>query len=63
MLRTEASIPWVILMLLVPILAQAGSLPDTGQTTSYTETSGEDSDYTINPPLVHQAGRVRQWIV
>lgn len=26
------------------------SLPDTGQTGSYTETFGEDSDYTINPP-------------
>ena len=25
-------------------------LPDTGQTTSYTTTWGEDSDYTINPP-------------
>ncbi len=26
------------------------NLPDTGQTTSYTATWGEDSDYTINPP-------------
>jgi hypothetical protein len=26
------------------------TLPDTGQTASYTETFGEDSDYTINPP-------------
>lgn len=25
-------------------------LPDTGQTTSYTATFGEDHDYTINPP-------------
>jgi hypothetical protein len=25
-------------------------LPDTGQTASYTDTFGEDSDYTINPP-------------
>jgi hypothetical protein len=25
-------------------------IPDTGQTTSYTDTFGEDSDYTINPP-------------
>ena len=25
-------------------------LPDTGQTTSYTTTFGEDNDYTINPP-------------
>ena len=28
----------------------AGSLPDTGQTQSYTDIFGEDSDYTINPP-------------
>ncbi len=26
------------------------NLPDTGQTTSYTTTFGEDSDYSINPP-------------
>jgi len=26
-------------------------LPDTGQTTSYTTTFGEDHDYTINPPM------------
>lgn len=26
-----------------------GKIPDTGQTTSYTDTFGEDSDYTINP--------------
>jgi predicted secreted protein len=36
--------------LLVPILCQASDRwPDTGQTTSYTNTFGEDSDYTINP--------------
>jgi hypothetical protein len=29
--------------------AQAGCVPDTGQTTSYTNTFGEDSDHTINP--------------
>lgn len=27
-----------------------GKIPDTGQTTSYTNTFGEDSDYTIHPP-------------
>ncbi|MEI7802797.1 MAG: DUF1566 domain-containing protein, partial [Bacteroidota bacterium] len=26
-------------------------LPDTGETTSYTNTFGEDNDYTINPPF------------
>jgi hypothetical protein len=30
--------------------AATRSLPDTGQTTSYTDTFGEDSDYTIIPP-------------
>ncbi len=29
---------------------QMQDLPDTGQTTSYTSTFGEDADYTINPP-------------
>ncbi|MGA1842803.1 MAG: DUF1566 domain-containing protein [bacterium] len=31
-------------------LALDGPVPDTGQITSYTDTFGEDSDYTINPP-------------
>jgi hypothetical protein len=26
-------------------------LPDTGQTTSYTDVVGEDADYSINPPI------------
>jgi hypothetical protein len=30
-------------------LFNTGALPDTGQTTSYTDTFGEDSDYNINP--------------
>lgn len=30
--------------------AITGRVPDTGQTTSYTDTFGEDSDYLINPP-------------
>jgi len=32
------------------------NLPDTGQTTSYTDTFGEDSDYTINPPIYTDNG-------
>ncbi|MBW6519983.1 MAG: DUF1566 domain-containing protein [Desulfoarculaceae bacterium] len=32
------------------ITPAVGRLPDTGQTHSYTDTFGEDSDYTINPP-------------
>src|SRR3990172_4181507 len=31
-------------------------LPDTGQTTSYTTTYGEDHDYTINPPFYTDNG-------
>ena len=34
-----------------PVSVEAAlTLPDTGQTTSYTDTFGEDADYTINPP-------------
>jgi hypothetical protein len=33
-----------------PIVQVSINLPDTGQTRSYTDTFGEDSDYTINPP-------------
>lgn len=32
------------------VLKSMKKLPDTGQTTSYTNTPGEDSDYNINPP-------------
>jgi hypothetical protein len=31
-------------------------LPDTGQTTSYTSTQGEDADFTINPPSYSDNG-------
>ncbi len=34
----------------VVITIATGRLPDTGQTTSYTDTFGEDSDYDINAP-------------
>ena len=40
----------LILVLSLCICALAGPVPDTGQTQSYTDTFGEDSDYTINPP-------------
>ena len=36
--------------------ARAGRLPDTGQTTSYTNTPGEDSDYTLNSPSYTKQG-------
>jgi len=39
-----------IILLTIPVCALAGPVPDTGQTQSYTDTFGEDSDYTINPP-------------
>ncbi|OPL16014.1 MAG: hypothetical protein AVO38_01780 [delta proteobacterium ML8_D] len=32
-----------------PVNGVTGKIPDTGQTTSYTDTFGEDSDYDINP--------------
>ncbi|MFH0729814.1 MAG: DUF1566 domain-containing protein [Pseudomonadota bacterium] len=32
------------------IVFPTAEIPDTGQTTSYTDTVGEDADYTINPP-------------
>lgn len=41
----------VILILAMSVCALAGPVPDTGQTQSYTDTFGEDSDYTINPPF------------
>lgn len=34
---------------IIPVLAFAWSIPDTGQNVSYTNTFGEDSDYRINP--------------
>jgi len=39
----------VVMFFMVPVLAFAASVPDTGQTQSYTNTFGEDSDYTCNP--------------
>ena len=44
-------------VLMIPFLCQAfDQWPDTGQTTSYTETFGEDSDYTINPQSYTKLG-------
>ncbi|MEA3486997.1 MAG: DUF1566 domain-containing protein [Thermodesulfobacteriota bacterium] len=40
----------LVISLLAFTQAMAGPVPDTGQTQSYTDTFGEDSDYTINPP-------------
>ncbi len=44
----------LVCILAIPVCALAVSvpspIPDTGQTQSYTDTFGEDSDYTINPP-------------
>ena len=40
---------FIILALAISSRALAGPVPDTGQTQSYTDTFGEDSDYTINP--------------
>ena len=38
------------LTFLWPLLCFAWPIPDTGQSTSYTDTFGEDADYRINPP-------------
>jgi hypothetical protein len=38
----------------------AGPVPDTGQTTSYTSTFGEDADYTINSPSYTKPWRDKQ---
>ncbi|MBU0673779.1 MAG: DUF1566 domain-containing protein [Proteobacteria bacterium] len=38
----------------IPVLT--GKLPDSGQTTSYTSTFGEDSDYTFNSPSFRDNG-------
>jgi hypothetical protein len=44
----------LMFLILVSVCALAAPvpnpIPDTGQTQSYTDTFGEDSDYTINPP-------------
>jgi len=49
----KISLPIVIFLILILSSASgnfAGPVPDTGQTQSYTDTFGEDSDYLINPP-------------
>jgi len=46
----KAFILGVFVLLSVTTSAYATPLPDTGQTQSYTDTFGEDSDYTIYPP-------------
>jgi hypothetical protein len=40
----------LMIFLAFSFCAQAAPVPDTGQTQSYTNTFGEDSDYLINPP-------------
>ena len=46
----------ITLALGLPNVAFATCVPDTGQTQSYTDTFGEDSDYTINPPSYTDLG-------
>jgi len=45
---------WILTLLLLSITVATakptGRIPDSGQTISYTDTFGEDSDYLINPP-------------
>ena len=40
----------LICLLITPTVQAEQYIPDTGQTKSYTDTFGEDSDYTRNPP-------------
>ncbi len=46
----------ITLILLTATCLSAGPVPDTGQTTKYTSTFGEDADYTINPPSYTKLG-------
>ena len=49
-----------IFMMIITALsvgAMAGPVPDTGQTRSYTDTFGEDSDYSINPHSYTKLGQ------
>jgi hypothetical protein len=48
-LNVEGAIEMAIQSLYTEVATTTGIIPDTGQTTSYTTTFGEDSDYTINP--------------
>jgi hypothetical protein len=50
MTKTTILILATTILLVMSVYAQAGPVPDTGQTQSYTDTFGEDSDYLINPP-------------
>ena len=47
----------ITVCLMIPIVCHAfDKWPDTGQIDSYTDTVGEDSDYTINPPSYTKLG-------
>ncbi len=49
-------------VLILPVSGLAfDNWPDTGQTTSYTDTFGEDSDYTINPQSYTKLGIWQQY--
>ena len=48
--RTKIVAFSTMILLAISVCAVAGPVPDTGQTQSYTDTFGEDSDYLINPP-------------
>lgn len=50
MIKTKTLILSTMIFLAISVYAMAAPVPDTGQTKSYTDTFGEDSDYLINPP-------------
>jgi hypothetical protein len=53
---TQLSILAALIFIMLPVVVYAAPVPDTGQTQSYTDTFGEDSDYTINQPSFTDLG-------
>ncbi len=49
-MKTKTAAFCMMSIFAVSVCAFAWPVPDTGQTDSYTDTFGEDSDYTTNPP-------------
>jgi hypothetical protein len=46
---TQLLILAALMFIMLPVVVSAAPVPDTGQTQSYTNTFGEDSDYSCNP--------------
>ncbi len=50
LLLASVALIWTLSSISATTTWRMSALPDTGQTTDYTATTGEDSDYSINPP-------------